>query len=245
MRQLKIRTIFLVLAVSMVTSAAFAADEEEGGGEETAAPVSKTGSKTLAERIPSVTGRAFVKAGRVEIGPNVGLTLNDPFFRHTVLGASLAYNIWESLSVGVWGNFFLDTSRKVTIVGSSQRRPKLNHPNYVAAFEIAWAPLYGKVSLLAESIMHFDTYLGIGGGILSGSESSTTGMGSIALGEHFFLNDWLGLKIELRDQIFQMDRNPAQSIDSGVKAKTDIQHLLTASVGLCFYLPTSFQREQL
>jgi outer membrane beta-barrel protein len=196
--------------------------------------------KTLAERIPAVTGRLFVKQGRFELAPSVGLSLNDPFYDHVVLSAAANFHVLEWLFIGASADFYLSPERSITVVGGgSTERPSYNAPVYAARLEIGWAPIYGKLSLLAEKVLHFDTYVAVGAGVIGPSETDATVGFSIAIGQHYFLSEWLAVRLDIRDQIFELARAPSVNEDKA------IQNLFTVSLGFCFYIPPTFEREAL
>ena len=43
--------------------------------------------------------------------------------------------------------------------GGNPPTPDYNRPSYAARLDVSWAPLYGKLSLMAETVLHFDTYV--------------------------------------------------------------------------------------
>ncbi len=219
--------------------------ESSAGGEEdeeaTTVTEASPESKTLAERIPSVTRRVFKKQGRVELFPAVGWSLNDPFYNHVVATGGLSFHVLESLSIGVTGEYYAALQAKVPVTGGRLAGdPSVNSPAYAARLEAAWSPLYGKLSILAEGVVHFDVYALAGAGVVGGSDSKPTVAGVVGLGQHYFLNDWMALRIEVRDQIFVMSRDGAAPGQD-----KHIQSLLSASLGMCFYLPSQFEREAL
>jgi outer membrane beta-barrel protein len=218
------------------------AAEYEAVDEEDLAKRAGTGPprKTLAERIPAVSGRVFGKQGRVELSPAVGMSLNDPFFNQVIGSVGLSYHVFEQLWFGASADFYGSFETTVPVTGGgSIDPPAYNHPVYAARLEVGWAPIYGKLSLFAESVFHFDTYLALGAGILGPSESDATLEGSVALGQHFFLSEWIALRLELRDQMFMLARAPSKDKEK------KLQNLLTVSVGVCLYFPTTFEREAL
>lgn len=192
---------------------------------------SKQRRRTLADRIPAVSDRKFSKAGRLEIGPLFGLSLNDPFYRHLPIGAHVAFHLAESLHIGAGGVLYLSNGTDVPISGGAQQpRPDYNRPKVNAWLEAAWAPLYGKLSLFAETILHFDTYLGAFVGIVKPEQTSQELAFGAVLGQRYVVTDWFALKVELREQLYRMVRNPVAS------TKKDRQYALTGYVGVCFYL---------
>jgi outer membrane beta-barrel protein len=235
----------LAFLMGAVPVSAQSSEEAEGGGgdEEDSGGVTKEGeeSRGLAERIPAVTRRAFEKAGRLEIYPTVGMSLNDPFFNHVISSVGLSFHILESLSIGVTGDFFLSLESQVPVSnGANVTQPDFNRPVYAGRLEVAWAPLYGKMSVLAETVLHLDTYLIVGGGIIAPKQGDPAVAGVVGLGQHYFVNDWFALRLEVREQIFKMSRDQVDP-----SKNQSLQTLLSASVGVCFYVPPDFEREAL
>lgn len=229
-----------VVVISLVLGFAFSARAAATGGfEESVEIEAEAPRRTLAERIPAVTRRYFVKAGRLELFPAVGMSLNDPFYDHIVLRGGLAYHVLESISVGLSADYYLSLASPVPVAPIQGTQPSINRPVYGARIEVSWAPLYGKLSLLAEYVLHLDTFISLGAGIVGPSDTQPVVAGSVAIGQHLFLDEWIALRIEFRDQIFAMDRLP----DSGKKSST--QNLLSTSLAVCFFLPTEVVRESL
>ena len=209
------------------------ADEEDGGDPTTRTSFQDERRRSLADRIPSVTSRLYEKGGRVEIQPAVGLALNDPFFNHILFGANVGYHINESLSLGVTGEYFLNVDSPVRVSGGGNpARPDYNRPQYGAQLNFSFAPIYGKLSLIAEEVLYFDTYITGAVGVLGSSRSGIHVSGALALGQRYFINRWMAIRIELRNTMFKFARNP------DVNTNKDFQSLLTATVGVSFFLPT-------
>ncbi len=186
--------------------------------------------RTLAERIPSVTRRVFSKKGRVELTPAIGLSLDNPFQDNYIFGGGVAYHINESFAVGVQGEYYASSSAAPDVSGGGGGADlDFNGPVYAGRLELIWSPIYGKLNLFAEEVFHFDTFISAGAGYIGLDQDGGSVAGTIAIGQHYFLNDWLALRWDLRDQIFSMDVNPA-----GGPGK-HVQNLLTFNLGLAFY----------
>ncbi|MBI3178249.1 MAG: hypothetical protein HYZ27_01225, partial [Deltaproteobacteria bacterium] len=149
------------VATWLVAWPARAQEESEAEAAE-AEDVRRTGeekAKTLAERVPAVTRRVFGKSGRLEVTPAFGLSLNDPFFDHYLLSGTLAFHVLESLWVGAAGDFYLSSENEPPVVGGGAGSPEYNRPAFGGRLGVGWAPFYGKLSLFAGTVLHFDTYL--------------------------------------------------------------------------------------
>jgi len=246
---LRVRASLVVLALLLLPAAralgadsASAAEDSAAGaeGEEQSSKTTAEPTRTLAERIPSVTRRNFVKHGRVEIFPTVGMTLNDPFFNNVLLTGGLMFHVTEWLAIGGAGDYVLGLDAGLPVEGGAARlRPAVNRATFGGRLEVAVSPLYGKLSLFAEKVLHFDIYALVGGGVV-GTRIGSPALGAVVgLGEHIFFSRWLALRIEVRDQMFKM------AIDEQPGTAKSLRHLLMASLGLCFYLPSDFQDESL
>ncbi len=231
-----------VLAVVLAPQSAGATEYEQVDEDELREQRAGAGPerKTLAERIPAVTGRLFGKQGRFELVPAVGMSLNDPFYDHIVVSAAGNFHVLESMFIGASADFYVSPSSTITVAGGGNPEPpEYNRPVYAARLEVGWAPIYGKLSLLAETVLHFDTYIALGGGVVGQSEGGAVFGASVAIGQHYFLSEWMALRLDIRDQIFSMARAPTVTEDA------KIQNLLTVSLGVCFYIPPTFERETL
>lgn len=226
--------------VAQLFCAPASAQEEEARDEETAI-IEEERKETLADRIPSVTRRTFRKEGRLQIAPTLGLSLNDPFYDHILVGAGLHYHVLESLSIGASGYYSVALENEVGVAGGvGDFTTEFDRAAYGGFLELAWAPFYGKLSLFAETVLHFDTFVAVGGGVVGLDQGDPAIAGTVAIGQHYFMNDWLAFRIELRDQIFTMART------ADVDPNDDsLQNLLTFTMGLAFYVPGEFEREQL
>jgi outer membrane beta-barrel protein len=186
--------------------------------------------KTLAERIPPVTRRVFVKTGRFELTPAAGLSVNDPFHKDYIFQGGLAYHMSEMFAVGAQGEYYASSSDEVNVTGGTGNA-NFNHVKYAARLEVIWSPIYGKLNLFAEEVFHFDTFVSAGAGYL-GLATDSAVAGTIAIGQHFFVSEWGAIRWDLRDQLFSMDLHP------GGGPGKHLQNLLTFNVGFAFYLPT-------
>jgi outer membrane beta-barrel protein len=234
------RTIWLaaLLGVALSSTAARAAgtdDENENLSADAEAENKNNrgdhAGKTLAERIPPVTRRVFVKKGRVELTPALGMSLDDPFHKDYVFQGGAAYHINEMFAVGVQGEYYASSKDAVDVSGGTGNSD-FNHPKYAARLELIWSPIYGKLNLFAEEVFHFDTFVSAGAGYM-GLDTDSTVAGTVAIGQHFFVSEWAAIRWDLRDQIFSMDVHP------GGGPGKHLQNLLTFNLGFAFYLPTS------
>ncbi len=66
-------------------------------------------------------------------------------------------------------------------------------------------------------------------------KSGTAFAFSVALGQRYFVNRWMAVRLEVRDQFFSMARVPDED------PSESLQTLLSFTVGVSFFLPTDFR----
>jgi outer membrane beta-barrel protein len=220
----------------------------------------------LVERV-AVRNRLYSTRGRVELGAAVGLTIVTRLTDHYNFNGSVAYNFSERLAAEIRGGYAYARQTGVARQVAEhllQRDPAsqlqvtedlsgLWEMKANALVGARWAPIYGKISLLSEVPVHFQTYLwaGLGGGtfhrqsvvmclqVLSradgrcGSyfeEDKSAVIGSGAFGFRFFTHPHGGLKLEVRSWLFPDSFR--ENINRLEAEKGNINGTLVANPGL-------------
>lgn len=207
-------------------------------------------TRTLKDRIKSVSNRMFMKSGRMELTvlPLTSISLNDAFFQKYGLGAGFAYHISEAFAIQAMITYTLeplnvDTGNAIYHGSKLQTDiPYAGKRTYLFGADFCWSPVYGKVSLAAEYVMHFDTYImggigGIGGELKSDSNFGFAG--SFGLGLRFFFNRTFALKLELKDYMVFNDKVSIKDLP----AKSDVQHQLMFNLGLSIFFGEGSQED--
>lgn len=235
------------------SSAPSASSESEAGD---VSEVDKDALGPLRERIRPVSGHLFLKKGRFEISPSATVSIRDAFFRKYIVGTTLTYYPWETLGFGLRAGYALNT-----VAGSAQkctfgdegtalgcRAPTFDELDGKAPGQLTllggvdaqWSPIYGKISLAAETFAHFDMYGVLGASVIqykgpptsSGalSTSRMTGGGNVGIGFRFFLNRYMTLRTEVRDLIY---------VEQAVLPANTLRNQLMFELGVSFFLPTA------
>lgn len=206
--------------------------EEDGSAQSANRPPDRR--KKLSDRVKAVQRKAFLKRHRLEVFPHFALDLNDPFFQHFIVGGSVGFHLADALSIEARGGVVVGSVEQSAIrfvrteTGSLIEDPP--EFRWHADLDLLWAPLYGKVSLFSERILHFDTYLTVGPGVFA-TDAAVNPAVNVGIGQRYFLTDWLVARIELRDYIFVDARN----------GESDIQNLLVLGFALSGFFPTTFE----
>ncbi len=169
------------------------------------------------------------------IFPLTSISLNDAFYEKLGFGAGLAYHISEAFAIQAIGTYTFDklniktsnTSLFTTDNKGTMHLPYSGKRTWLADIDLTWAPIYGKINVASESVMHFDTYLLVGFGAIGGElADKKTNVGLAAtfgLGIRLFFTRDLALKAELKDfMIF----NDEVTIREGQSSSSHFQHQL-------------------
>lgn len=235
----------------LLSSAALAQDGDDADREDaaTADADGEEGSSKLADRIKAVERKVFLKKGRFELMPYVGMDLNDAFFQHFFVGAAASWHVEDSLALELRGGFAFAEIEKGSVRFTRVATGSLleGAPSLLAHAELdaVAAPIYGKLSLFGESILHFDTFLALGGGIFvtqreqrEGEEAVLTEVTNVnpavnlGLGMRFFANEWLVFRVELRNYTY---------IETG--DQSDLQNVTLLGLAVSGFFPTTFAYE--
>jgi outer membrane beta-barrel protein len=217
-------------------------------------------------KIAPISGQLYSKAGRFELTPTFDLSFNDAFTKKYLGGVKLGYHFTEFLSVGA--SFAMGAT---AATGSSVVCPANQgcHPaarsqlwqvpgaiRTLAGAEVAWAPVYGKLNLAAEQVLHFDLALLAGPDFIShdqvlardaaaalalagGKPSSTSTIGGhVGLGVRIYLNRFLALRFDVKDYVYAV-KVPNWIEGAANQPRTDLQNQFFFELGLSFFFPTS------
>jgi outer membrane beta-barrel protein len=211
-----------------------------------------------------VPRKAFLKGGRFEFQPFVGLSVNDSLIRHYVLGLDLNYFLTDVFWIGLQGQYFIhQLTNQEELVGSEYNRaPTLNQYLYGGSLNFGYVPIYGKFALFNRSILSWEIWASAGIGVTftkviprdpandSLAFQNTDITPNVGIGSRFFLLNWLSVNFALRDYLVPDKFEPkpdglSAGIMNSTQAKAQAQSELVQNVlfyvGVGIYLPTKFQ----
>jgi outer membrane beta-barrel protein len=238
-----------------------------------AAPAS---AEELLERVV-VRNRLYQVAGRFEISPAVGFSLADRLTNHINFTVGLGYHFSDAWALELRAGYALSghtgladqvaqhflQKRTIQIVDDLSSLWEMKGS---AILGIGWAPIYGKISLLAELPVHFQAYVWAGGGVgsfhrqsvvycqqvseVSGefhcgswlTQNKVRPVGSAAIGFRFFTWQRGALTLELRNYLFPDSyltgiENTASGGQNGIPAKSPgLINLVLVNLGFAFFL---------
>jgi outer membrane beta-barrel protein len=192
--------------------------------------------------LPPVSAQIFRIGGKTEFQPIVQFSIGDPFYRSILAGARVERHLDERWSISAHalaGASLLSapvdvcTDASCTSPQAGQLRSTPGDIRMMSGIEVAWAPIYGKLSLAGEKTIHFDAYVSIGPEVLleriapdaASSEASRWAFGGrIGIGERiFFSNDFL-LRLGV-NQLLYGDR---------VRGQTELERKLSVEIGVAW-----------
>ncbi|MGQ0507512.1 MAG: outer membrane beta-barrel domain-containing protein [Myxococcaceae bacterium] len=210
-----------------------------------------------------VRNRLHDARGRIELGGQVGFSLLSRLTNHYNFTASLAWNMTNEFALELVGGYAAShhtglADQITDDVSANNALTSLNdlsglwEMNGNGALGLRWAPLYGKISLMAELPVHFQFYIWLGAGAgtflresvvdcdasrACAVDAKVAPLVSAAFGFRLFITDHVALKLEIRDYSYadsyreQIVRTAAPGT-SGVDATNPgITNLVLINVG--------------
>ena len=184
----------------------------------------------------AVRHRLFSPGERLEASITVGLPAREYLTAHYNLNVGVAYNLFNTFGLEARAGYALSRhtglARSISESFLNREDKKITDEledmwqmNLHGVVGARWAPIYGKLSLLADETAHFQAYLWAGGGVASLRRQSIiqcsqvqdrelgvcsqwrvdTRMAPVATGAagfRFFLSNGHALRFELRDWVF-------------------------------------------
>ena len=211
----------------------------------------------LAGRIPPISGQLYSKAGRLEVTPTLNLSLNDAFFSKVLFGGKLGWHFTEHLSVhGAFAAGLNDETASTSVCTSTGCRPAEPAQLYqvpgnlrsIGSVEVGFSPVYGKLNVFAEKVIHFDLSL-LGGAdwithrevlpATSANAGETPGNRStfgahVGVGARIFMGRGFALRMEVKDYLYRVP----------VLGETTLQNQLFTEIGLSVFLPSTGRRDR-
>ncbi len=232
---------------------ALAQKSEEEAGDVSEVDKDRTGP--LRDRVAPVSGHLFLMKGRFEVSPEVGFSFRDAFYTKYTPGLLISFHFTETLGVQLRAGYAISTVSNAAQICTNDpmgvrgcRSPTLMEldgasiPPYgrmglIADLNLEWAPLYGKLGMLAVlpflEMIHFNMYVALGPALFVAGYFNTVPIGgNVSVGMRIFLNRFICVRIELRDLIYYEQQAPGS-----------VRNQLMGDVGVSFFLPTDFTRE--
>jgi len=239
-------------------------------GDAKAKPVADdTGPKPseVSEEIYAVQQIYALRKNRVELAPNFGFTLNDPYVSHPAFGAGLNYWVTNVLAIGANINWYqgLENESDLNFHVRRSTRLAIRPTEYQlgASLNFTYVPLYGKFAMFNRYIFQWDAYVLGGVGIMRTRPVTVVdpeyrsfpdfqtklSMVNPGLGFRVFVSKWLTVFAEVRDYIY-LEKLENLKVGLGKEREQKSKWLddsptivnnVLVSVGMSIFFPFSFE----
>lgn len=177
------------------------------------------------------------KSGRLEFFPGFGIVMNDAFFLNVGLNLRLAYFFTETMGLELAAHMVGTSEKQVTKdlannAGVLTRTLVSPQGYYGAAFR--WTPVYGKMGFLDKSIVPYDLYFLVGGGMTKTNQDSNETTFHFGTGQTFALTKWMAARWELSWYNYKAATKTGQGGGNFTN--------LWATIGVSFFFPEAKYR---
>jgi outer membrane beta-barrel protein len=156
----------------------------------------------------SLESPLFSKKMRLEFTPTFGMNTSDPYMDVYLYGLSIRGHIWDSLAIE---GMMLMASTSETAVTTYMNndgfanKPVASKMESMSSISLVLTPIYAKMSVLANFILHYDMFFtgGIGQTKTNWESASTYNLG---IGAKVWIYKWFSFTAELRDFIHKEQR---------------------------------------
>ncbi|HTO98370.1 MAG TPA: hypothetical protein VMK66_15080 [Myxococcales bacterium] len=187
-----------------------------------------------ADTITAVQKRPLRQAHRLELTPYGEMGIGDPYLQRWGGGLRAMWHLREGLSLGLdasglgtWATQELVIAKRELHAQILESRLRASLAGYVAI-----APLYGKVALPGDALVHFETFLDAGLGAAFTETDATRGtrpMIAAGIGQRVFLGESLALTARLGGNLY------AEQVVVDGSQQTKAMGFWTLRLGLSFY----------
>jgi len=201
-----------------------------------ATPLRAEGPPEAADTVTAVQKRPLRQAKRLEILPYGAMSIGDPYLQRWGAGLRAMYHLREGLSLGLdatglgtWATEdFVIAKRELhaRIVDSRQRAS--------LAAVVSIAPLYGKVALPGDALVHFETFADAGLGAAVTETDATRGVRPLVtagIGQRIFLSESFALTARVGGNLY------AERVKVPDGTLTKAMGFWSIALGISVYLP--------
>ncbi len=188
------------------------------------------------DEISAVQKRPLRQAKRLELWAYGSMSIADPYLQRWGGGLRGMYHLREGLSVGLDAGGLGTWATQELVIAKRELHARIieSHQRASLAGMASIAPIYGKVALPGDALVHFETFLDAGlGGVLTETEAGrgVRPMLTGGIGQRVFLGDNLALTARVGGEIY------AEHVLVDGQTQTHAMGFWTVQLGLSWYLP--------
>lgn len=182
--------------------------------------------------------RFLPKTGRFEAYLGPALIMNDAFFLNFGATGKFAYYFRERYGIEFTYTGLTTTKRQVTtdLEGRKVTTTSLVVPKSYMGVDFKWSPIYGKMGWQSKSIVPFDMYFALGGGLTATNQGKSEPTLHFGTGQIFAVNKWSAVRWDFSWNTFNSTSNVSGSSSSS------LYNNIMLSIGMSFFFPEATYR---
>jgi outer membrane beta-barrel protein len=181
--------------------------------------------------------RYLPKTNRFEFYPAIGNVLNDVFFLNPILSGRLSFSFTEKYAVEAVA--FGSSKAERDVVRDLRSRGVLTEgfvfPQSYYGLDFKWSPIYGKMGFFNNSIIPFDQYFLIGGGVTNTNQKTSPTTFHLGTGQIYALSKWMAARWDVSCYWY----SSKSTVGTGGEGNYMNIHL---TLGLSFFFPGATYR---
>ncbi len=202
-----------------------------------AEPAADSLAPRIFDRVRAMPKKPMLRQGRLELSVQASLGIGDAYYHVMGGAADLTFYPLDTLGLAISGVLMAkpEPGRNLDLVREGLlAQPADYSPLYAGAFgSMIWVPIEGKLSVMDQSILYFDTFVSLGGGVVWNQEQELIPAAQAGVGQHFVVSDWLNVRLQLRDVVY-MDRYVFMG-----EERDALRNYLMLELGLGLFVPPS------
>lgn len=188
-----------------------------------------------ADTITAVQKRPLRQAHRLELSPYGEMGIGDPYLQRWGGGLRAMWHLREGLSLGLDANGLGTWATQELVIAKRELHARIveSHQRASLAGFAAIAPLYGKVALPGDVLVHFETFFDAGLGAAWTETDATRGVRPLVaagIGQRIFLSESWALTARVGGNLY------AERVMVDGSAQTKAMGFWSVRLGLSFYL---------
>lgn len=205
-----LKALFVALSFSIVFSMELKAEDTEdstGNISDEIVEVEQVKEKYWAQgeasQLGVVQNRLYTKKKKLQFGLLLGTAMDDPFLSSKILGANISYNVSEFWGFSLVGwDYSVSPSNALDILRAGGKEANTVENQYYIGAETTGSFLYGKLSLLGQSIIYYDMHFLSGMGVTKTENDAASFTVNVGLGQRFYITENTSLRMDYRVQTF-------------------------------------------
>lgn len=196
----------------------------------------------------------FSKSGRLELGTQMSVVMNQTFIYTYLATGILAYHINEQFAIegsAAYGISF-EKDDKTLLKNDFEIQTEIVKAQYWLEGTVLYTPIYGKYQLTSGRLIYFDTFLSLGGGmtgvnydykwctskISAAPAEQTVADPTVVVGggQRFFLDKKLSLRWDVKDHMIFVNAKDASCNPASAASSNDLHHNVTTQLGIGYFL---------